>query len=89
MEPIAAHRIMGDSASSGEDGRMYAHIELGPRQIQILALYAGGLTRPEIQKKLRISDKQMDIAEDKISDCFKEYDMRDCARKWKEETMKK
>lgn len=31
----------------------------------------------------------MDIAEDKTSDCFKEYDMRDCARKWKKEAMKK
>lgn len=42
MEPIAAHKIMGDSASSGEDGRMYAHIELGPRQIQILACMREG-----------------------------------------------
>lgn len=61
------------------------HGTLSPRQKRILLLYSKGLSRAEVAEMLGMRMSDLEYAEALISDRYKEYEMADCARKWRAE----
>lgn len=61
-------------------------IKPGTKHLRVIKMYADGLNRRDIMKRLKIDSAGLEVIEDRISDSYKLYSMEECAEAWRKET---